>query len=334
MEDLKPRPQVALVADSDAVVRVLLRNALKQRGCQVIEALDGKQTEEVFSANEDKLSCIFLDIKMPDQEGIATLKKIRSLNSSIPIFILSALSDKRTLKKCMVHKVDGFFAKPFDFSRVAAVLCEKYPELLNAGTRGSRSEKRNPHPLQGSIIPMEQKLLNHQIRQEMESVRVLNRKLLPFLPQLTSGRLQKYSAEQRVISKSQTYRVMRFALNASNRDTVTGCIQNLPSQHKIAGALNFMEPRVFIPIIGEILSGNFVDHCANTLQDCVKTALLDLKTISNSDNASFEPRLHITKEQKKAVFLHPPYVVEILIGASSYSEDGFEFHVEKVDLPV
>ncbi len=332
MKNLQTKPFIALIAEDDAVVRVLLRNILKQKGCQCIEAADGKQAEEIFQVNQKAISFVFLDIQMPLQDGIQTLKKMRELDSGVPIYILTGQADRQTLKKCMSHKIDGFFPKPFDFSRIESTLYKKFPELENASPAKAKSAKKKASTKGEKEISLDQKLLNNRIKREVESVLALNRKLLQFLPHLTAQRLQEYSDEQKVISRSETYRSMRFALNSSNVDIVVGCLKNLPSQHRIGGALNFSEPRIFIPVIGEILSENFDGIDPGVLHECVESALSDLKTISNFEQVMFDHKLFIEKERNKAVFLHHPYKVEFLITQGKEGKRGYEFQLEKADL--
>ena len=332
MGNSQTKPFIVLIAEDDAVVRVLLRNILKQKGCQCLEAADGKQAEEIFQVNQRAISFVFLDIQMPLQDGIETLKKMRELDSEVPIFVLTGQADRQTLKKCMSYRIDGFFPKPFDFNRIESTLYKKFPELENATAAKAKSAKKKPSTKREKELTLDQKLLTNRIKREVESVLALNRKLLQFLPHLTAQRLQEYSDEQKIISRSETYRSMRFALNSSNVDIVVGCLKNLPSQHRIGGALNFSEPRIFIPVIGEILSENFDGFDSDVLHDCIETAPYDLKTISNFEQMLFDHKLFIEKERNKAIFLHHPYKVEFLITQGKEGKRGFEFQLEKADL--
>jgi len=320
-----------LIIDQDIVARVLLRNSLKQKNCQVLEAMNPSQARDFFLANQDQISFVFMEINLPIQEGFKTLKTFREQRPDFPIFIISSVSDQITLKKCMLLKIQGFFTKPLNLARVEASLFDKFPELKTAAPKAkAETAKRKREPKKE--ISMDQKILNARITREIDSVLALNRKLMQYLPRLNPKRLQEYTDEQKLISKSETYRSMRFALNKSNQDIVVGCVKNLPSQHRLAGALNFMEPRIFIPVIGEILSQNFEGCDPGTLHECVESALADLKMISNFEKMLFDHKLFIEREKKTAVFLHHPYKVDFRINQKKGDEIGYDFMVEKAEL--
>jgi two-component system, sensor histidine kinase and response regulator len=71
---------------------------------------------------------ILLDVMMPDLDGIEVCRRIRASIEwqSIPIILVTALTDKVELQRCMSTGADGFITKPVNRlelqSRVAAIV--------------------------------------------------------------------------------------------------------------------------------------------------------------------------------------------------------------------
>ncbi|HTP89661.1 MAG TPA: response regulator [Candidatus Acidoferrales bacterium] len=76
-----------LVVDDDAAVRRFLHRALEAAGFDVREAVDGRQA--VAAVRSDRFSAIVLDLVMPEQEGIETIRILRSDFPAIPILAIS-----------------------------------------------------------------------------------------------------------------------------------------------------------------------------------------------------------------------------------------------------
>lgn len=90
----------------------------------VIEALlpDDKYTLHYASSGEEAIAClnifkpdaILLDVMMPEVDGIEVCKRIKSMTvrQSIPIIMVTALSSKEDLARCLEAGADDFICKP------------------------------------------------------------------------------------------------------------------------------------------------------------------------------------------------------------------------------
>ena len=65
---------------------------------------------------------IFLDIRMPDEDGISCLKKIRAKNKydSIPIVMYSSSDSFR--EECFLEKANFYIKKPGTYTEIVAAL--------------------------------------------------------------------------------------------------------------------------------------------------------------------------------------------------------------------
>ena len=76
----------------------------------VYVANDGKEALLMFK--QEKPDIVVLDINMPKINGIDLTKEIKQLNSKVPIILLTARSDKDTLKKAIELQLLTYLEKP------------------------------------------------------------------------------------------------------------------------------------------------------------------------------------------------------------------------------
>ena len=77
-----------LVIDDDSLIRKLFLHALEDTRFQVDTAESGEKGVEM--QREFKYDLIFLDLNMPDMNGIETLREIRTTEPNIPVYIVTA----------------------------------------------------------------------------------------------------------------------------------------------------------------------------------------------------------------------------------------------------
>ncbi len=111
-----------LIADDVPENRELLLQLVGLAGFQVREAVDGRQALELFHDWEPHL--VFLDLKMPDMDGIEVTKAIRAtvLGRDVPIVVVSAhvMGDSR--QSVEEAGADGFLSKPIQEAEILQCL--------------------------------------------------------------------------------------------------------------------------------------------------------------------------------------------------------------------
>ena len=79
-----------LVVDDEKNIRFLLQEELTDEGYDVILAESGAIALEMIS--KEKPDLVTLDIKMPGEDGLSILRKIREKEYDLPVIICSAYS--------------------------------------------------------------------------------------------------------------------------------------------------------------------------------------------------------------------------------------------------
>ncbi len=122
-----------LIADDEALHNLALTSQLETLGHTVVAtATNGK--EAVQLARETKPDLAFLDIRMPVMTGPEAAHEI-SAERPIPIIILSAYSDSRTVEEATRAPVFHYLVKPVDPDDLApaiAVARARFDEWLDA----------------------------------------------------------------------------------------------------------------------------------------------------------------------------------------------------------
>lgn len=122
----KVRPVVLVVDDYDEV-RTMLRRALESRGCQVVEAQDGR--EAVTVARRERPALILMDVWMPHQTGVAAVRQIREdpAMAEVPIVALTAYEAVDLHIKAVQAGCDQYLIKPIDLDQLQTLIARYLP---------------------------------------------------------------------------------------------------------------------------------------------------------------------------------------------------------------
>jgi len=101
-----------LVVDDELIVRESLIGWLKTSGHEVVGAEGGRKALEMLSQTDYDL--IFLDIKMPDMDGIEVLGRIKADYPSSMIVMITAYGSVQTAVDAMKRGANDYLMKPFE----------------------------------------------------------------------------------------------------------------------------------------------------------------------------------------------------------------------------
>ena len=123
VEGAENRPRTILVIEDSEAVRAAISQILGSSGYEVVQALDG--AEGLRLALELEPDLVLLDVMMPELGGYEVARDLRESfrTATIPIVMLTALSEVEEIVKGMDAGADDYVVKPFDpeelLSRVA-----------------------------------------------------------------------------------------------------------------------------------------------------------------------------------------------------------------------
>jgi DNA-binding NtrC family response regulator len=88
---INPSPDPILIVDDDRKMRVIMKTLIESSGWTTIETCDGVQALEMYA--KERPSVVLLDMLMPKMDGLETLRALKSLDSDLPVIIITAHSD-------------------------------------------------------------------------------------------------------------------------------------------------------------------------------------------------------------------------------------------------
>jgi diguanylate cyclase (GGDEF)-like protein len=112
---------IVLIADDSRVVRVSLKNILKN-DCQVLEAENGKVAWDIL-CNTPSITLIFSDLSMPELDGRSLLNKIRNSDTpqiaKIPFIVVTAAEESPQIREELTQLgANEVISKPFEPSNI------------------------------------------------------------------------------------------------------------------------------------------------------------------------------------------------------------------------
>lgn len=109
-------PLILLIED-EATLRRFLAPTLLNQGYQIIQAPTGAEGMAIARSHNPDL--ILLDLGLPDMDGMAVLKDIRSWSRK-PVVILSARNQEQDKVRALDQGADDYLAKPFGAGELLA----------------------------------------------------------------------------------------------------------------------------------------------------------------------------------------------------------------------
>lgn len=124
LSDLKGKDgsqKTILIAEDENTLRYLLTELLLSQNFKVLETSNGKEALKLFQSNICDL--LIIDKKMPELDGLECIKRIRNLNSTIPI-ILASGSQSSDYDKMAELNISFTLNKPYNFEELISAIEE------------------------------------------------------------------------------------------------------------------------------------------------------------------------------------------------------------------
>ena len=108
-----------LVVEDDTPVRNLMVTTLKTHDYRFLTAPKGE--DAIMLASSHNPDVIFLDLGLPDMDGVEVIRRIRSW-SNLPIIVISARSEDTDKIEALDAGADDYLTKPFSVEELLARL--------------------------------------------------------------------------------------------------------------------------------------------------------------------------------------------------------------------
>jgi signal transduction histidine kinase/DNA-binding NarL/FixJ family response regulator/HPt (histidine-containing phosphotransfer) domain-containing protein len=137
-----------LVAEDNAVNQEVAREMLGRMGLAVEIAVNGHEALRALSSQTFDL--VFMDVQMPEMDGISATREIRK-SYSLPVIGMTAGVMHQDRKNCLEAGMDDFLEKPVNAADLAGVLTRWLPGPACSPDRIPLSGLESDHPVQDNV---------------------------------------------------------------------------------------------------------------------------------------------------------------------------------------
>ena len=88
----------------------------------VIVAHDGAQAIDLFTANQDLISLILMDVVMPKSGGVKTMEKIRRIRADVKAIFLTGYDKQTSLATSLSESETTTLSKPYDIDELSRII--------------------------------------------------------------------------------------------------------------------------------------------------------------------------------------------------------------------
>ena len=159
-----------LIVEDNNEIQEILRTLLSEEH-EVIQAFSG--TEGMIRFEQGDIDLILLDIMLPGKNGDQVLKLIRQ-DSSVPVIMLTALSDKKLISQYLLDGANDYIVKPFDLDEVFA----RVTVQLRQNSDKQAAEIENPDKLIQQLKNIQFDADSFEIKNSQETIRLAKKECL------------------------------------------------------------------------------------------------------------------------------------------------------------
>jgi two-component system, NtrC family, response regulator AtoC len=112
-----------LVADDEEGVRTFLAESLERAGHEVTQVSDGAAA--IRAAHEEPFDVVLTDLRMPEADGMAVVRAVRTEQPDVEVVVLTAYGDVSTAVEAMKLGAFDYLQKPLSSPTAVRELVEK-----------------------------------------------------------------------------------------------------------------------------------------------------------------------------------------------------------------
>ncbi|MBF0539864.1 MAG: sigma-54-dependent Fis family transcriptional regulator [Nitrospirae bacterium] len=105
-----------LIIDDESQIRMSFKMILEEAGFKARLASSGREGINILK--KENISSVLLDLKMPEMDGLETLKEIKSMVPDIPVIMITAFGDVSDAVEAIKAGAYNFIIKPPDFDEL------------------------------------------------------------------------------------------------------------------------------------------------------------------------------------------------------------------------
>ena len=150
--------ELILIVDDEESILVALANILRDEGFRTMATTRGEEALELYRTKRP--DAVFLDIWLPDRDGLETLRALRELDPSAAVIMMSGHGTSTTAVKAIKMGAQDYLEKPLSYdltidavrSALAARAGAGLPHVLEAGGERTMPARELAPPPELSLL--------------------------------------------------------------------------------------------------------------------------------------------------------------------------------------
>ncbi|MEK7359196.1 MAG: sigma 54-interacting transcriptional regulator, partial [Planctomycetota bacterium] len=116
-----------LIVDDEKAARYGMRKILQKDNFVITEAKDGAEALQIIKTSPPHL--VFLDINMPQLDGLKTLEIINAMKNPPPVIIVTAHGSEKIAVEAMKKGAYDYIAKPYEIDELRIIVKNVFERL-------------------------------------------------------------------------------------------------------------------------------------------------------------------------------------------------------------
>ena len=109
-----------LITDDELSTRDMLKLFLEEKGYRIETAENGKEAVEKVKAGN--IDIVFMDVKMPEMDGVEAFIKIKGISKDINVIMMTGYSVEDMLERAIMNGAFSSIYKPFDIEKIVDII--------------------------------------------------------------------------------------------------------------------------------------------------------------------------------------------------------------------
>jgi len=115
------RDTTILLAEDDAVSRILIKRSLQEENLTILDAWNGRDAVQMIIQHPE-VDLVLMDIKMPVMNGFEATREIKKLRPELPVIAQTAFTSKEERLKALEAGCDSFMSKSINKQKLIELI--------------------------------------------------------------------------------------------------------------------------------------------------------------------------------------------------------------------
>ena len=156
-----------IIIDDHAMFGEGLCSLLESKKYKVKRVFTSPKKALIYVQSTNAIDLVFCDINMPEINGIDLTKKIKKINNTIKVILVTMYEERNIFKQAYKNNVDGYLTKKSSLSDFKKAIKYVFDDLKYTNLKTNETNKnKDKLTLKYSLTDREKEILTHLIKEK------------------------------------------------------------------------------------------------------------------------------------------------------------------------